>query len=156
MSCSVIIFSYRGRHSVNGRIEQARVSGAGRSQRTEVWVQPDARGGVFALHASGANPYFRPDELVALVYQEDTGAILKARFFSSSGQQEGAYNDPNIFWSVFGGAVSLFIAFGAIRQQRRDPEGKEQNRRQASGIDSAVDTRSLLRLSRATREDREK
>lgn len=148
MVVAVLVASYKGRHySVDGYIKQARVSGSGRHQRTDVWLRAGSSPGILVLHAEGANPLFRPGEHVILTYQEYSGSILKARFFTASGKQEGGYNNADLLAPSLCMLAAFFIIWNAVRIYRRDPEGAEENREREVPLNS-VDGDSLLHLSR--------
>jgi hypothetical protein len=153
LSLSFIVTSYKGRHfSVDGYVEEAHVLGGGRSKRTDVWVRVGS--GDLVLRASGANIYFRPGEHVILTYQEYSGSILKARFFSSAGKQDGAYNNADFLGPCVCLLIGIVLIWGSIRLNRRDPEGAETNERTGFDPYDSVDSLSLLHLSSAVPENR--
>jgi hypothetical protein len=153
MSLSFIVTSYKGRHfSVDGYVEKANVVGSERSRRTDVWVRIGSSG-VLVLRASGVSVYFRPGEHLILTYQEVSGSILKARFLSSAGKQEGAYNNADFLGPCLILLVGLALIWGAIHLHRRDPVGAETNESRGFDPYDSVDSLSLLHLSSAVQQN---
>jgi hypothetical protein len=153
-SLSFLLTSYKGRHfSVDGDIKEAHIVGSGRSRRTDVWVRVGS--GDLVLRASGTNVYFRPGEHVILTYQENSGSILKARFFSPTGKQEGAYNNADFLGPSVCLLIGIVLIWGSIRLHRRDPEGSETNESRGFDPHDSVDSlSSLLHLSSGVQENR--
>jgi hypothetical protein len=152
-SLSFLLASYKGRRfSVDGYVEEAHVVGSGRSRSTEIWLRIDS-GDVFVLRASGTSLYFRPGEHVILTYQEYSGSILKARFLSPAGKQEGTYNSADFLGPCVCLLIGIALIWGSIRLHRRDPKGAETNERMGFDPYDSVDSLSLLHLSSAVPEN---
>jgi hypothetical protein len=144
LSLSIIVSTYKGKHfSIDGYVEEAHVVGSGRSRLTDVRVR--AGSGDFVLRASDTSIYFRPGQHVILTYQEYSGSILKARFFSASGKQEGGYNNADFLAPSLCLLVVLFIIWNAVHIYGRDPEDAQESREREVPLNS-VDEDSLLHL----------
>jgi hypothetical protein len=154
LSLYFLVISYKGRHfSVDGYVEEAHIVASGRSRRTDVWVRVGS--GELVLRASGTNVYFRPGQHVILTYQENSGSILKARFFSPTGKQEGAYNNADFLGPSVCLLIGIVLIWGSIRLHRRDPEGSETNESRGFDPHDSVDSLSLLHLSSGVQENRD-
>ena len=126
-----------------GNIEAASVH-RGKRDRTDVLIHTSL-GGDIALHADGVSPYFRRDEHVKVRYQGETGMILRARFVSADGRDEGAFNDTGPWSLLLVLLLGVMIIVQGFRRYRRDPEGAEE--RSVPDRNTTIDRRSLLNLS---------
>lgn len=136
-----------------GVIETAHVHAEGRGHRTDFTVRVPS-GGVLALNADDISPYFRAGEQVSVRYQGYTGSIIKARFLSSTGVEEGVFNGTDS-WSPYGSfLMGLFIIWSGIKIHKRDPEGAEDDSGRDPKPYGAVDKFSLIPLSERSRKTR--
>src|ERR1700744_105740 len=114
--------------------------------RSDVRLQR-ASGAEFVLHASGWSKYFRRGEHMKVKYQGETGAILKARFYSADGHEEGVFNGiewgPAVCLLLFG----IGLIFLGLWRYQRDPEGAANTNRPDRHPYGSVDKASLLELS---------
>ena len=128
-----------------GNIETVSVH-RGKHDRTDVLIHTSS-GGDIALHANGVSPYFRRNKHVKLRYQGETGMIIRVRFVSADGREEGVFNDTGTWPLFFLLLLGIMIIFQGFRRYRRDPEGAEEPSARNQHPYGSVDRRSLLNLS---------
>ena len=84
-----------------------------------------APGEEISINASGRSLYFRSGEHVAVKYQGYTGSILKARFISATGSEEGVFNGTDTWYPYWILLFGLLIFWVGFKKDYRDPEGSE-------------------------------
>jgi hypothetical protein len=112
-------------YEASGTIEAAQVHSEGKGHRTNLRVRVGS-GAELVLNADGISPYFRSGQQAHVRYHGYSGSILKARFISSTGSEEGVFNGTDAwppYWWLLGGLLVLAAGF---RKNGRDPEGSER------------------------------
>jgi hypothetical protein len=139
-------------YQAEGMIQQVHVYMTGKEQRTSLQVATDS-GAEVALRASGTSIYFHPGEHLIVMYQDETGLIVKATFLKGDGAIEGQFRGTGL-WAAYvlliGGILIIYVGF---KVNRRDPVGAEERHWNARPY-GQIDGPSLMHLSGESREDR--
>jgi hypothetical protein len=77
-------------------------------------------GGNIEVHVSDHSKYLRPGERVDVRYRGDTRELIKARFYSQDGKQEGVLQSSLPFSQTLFLLVGLFCVWASLRKYRRD------------------------------------
>jgi len=99
----------------------------GSSKRYSAWLVIQlANGAAIHVHATGRSPHFLSGQRIKVRYRGGTSELVKAYFYSSTGDQIGAYQHAWLLYDVPLLLVGLFCIWASVRKYRRDVRSLEE------------------------------
>ena len=114
-------------NTARGTIQSVRLKMGARSEdaTTYVILRTDS-GEEFVGRALGESRYFQPGQLVEIAYRVRNNEIIKARFFSANGTEEGQFRGGMpVFLGLFL-LAGVLVVWGALAKYRRNPAGRDE------------------------------